>query len=138
LRRGDRNDVARQAAFFTVLVDVPEQRLAPSSLKRWAAVVQCMAITGVLTGTDTRDGSALAHSGLAESRFARLLASHGEGLFDQLLLLARYLHSKDVSLAWRELGELALMDERNDERADEVRLSLARDFYRTLASGISA
>ncbi len=137
LRRGDRTDVARQAAFFAVLADVPEQRLTPSSLQRWAAVVQCMAITGVPGSTDNRDGRALAQSGLAESRFARLLASHGDGFFDQLLLLARYLHSKEVSLGWRELGELALTDERNEERADEIRLSLARDFYRAFASNVT-
>jgi CRISPR type I-E-associated protein CasB/Cse2 len=134
LRRGDRMVVARQAAFFAVLADVPEHHLAPASIPRWAAVVQCMAITGVPADTKIRDGSALARSGLTESRFARLLASRSDGFFDQLLLLARYLNSKEVSIGWRELGELALTVERKEERADEIRLSLARDFYRPRAS----
>ena len=137
LRRGTRHDVARQAAFFAVLTDIPEDRLSAQSLARWAVVVQCMAITGVPESTSMRDGSALAQAGLAESRFARLLASHGDGLFDQLLLVARYVHSKDVSVGWKELGELALTDEHLEERAEEIRLSLARSYYRTLA-GISA
>ncbi len=133
LRRGTRHDVARQAAFFAVLTDIPEDRLSPQSLPRWAAVVQCMAITGVPETVDSHDGSALAHAGLAESRFARLLASHGDGLFDQLLLVARFAHSKDVLVGWRELGELALTDEHREDRAEAIRLSLARSYYRTLA-----
>lgn len=138
LRRGDRQDVARQAAFFAVVVDVPDERLVQSSLQRWAAVVQCMAITGVPATVDTRDGTLLGRSGLAESRFARLLASHGDGFFDQLLLLARYLHSKEVRLGWKDLGELALTDERHEERADAIRLSLARDYYRALVGTVAA
>lgn len=137
LRRGTRHDVARQAAFFAALQDIPDERLSQQSLQRWASIVQCMAITGVPSAPDTRDGSALARAGLSESRFARLLASHGDGFFDQLLLVARYVHSKEVLLGWRELGELALTDEHLEERADAIRLSLARDYYRTLAGNES-
>ncbi|MEP6621972.1 MAG: type I-E CRISPR-associated protein Cse2/CasB [bacterium] len=135
LRRGSRHDVVRQAAFHAALVDVPDHRLPAEDLVRWAAVAQCMAITGVPGSTTAHDGGALARAGLSESRFARLLASHGDGFFDQLLLIARFLHSKEASLAWRDLGELALTDDRLDERADALRLSLARDYYRALASG---
>ncbi len=138
LRRGTRHDVARQAAFFAVLADVPEERLSAQSLERWAAVVQCMAITGVSESSNARDGGALAMAGLTESRFSRLLASHGDGLFDQLLLVARFAHSRDLSMGWRELGELALTDDHRAERAEEIRLSLARSYYRTLAGNPAA
>jgi len=130
LRRGSRYDVAHQAAFHRLLCELPEHRVRSADLPRWAVVVQCIAIAGEISRPDGSDGRALADAGLAESRFARLLASHGEGLFDQLLLVARFLHSKNGTASWRHLGELALTDEIREERADAVRLSLARDFYR--------
>ena len=89
-----------------------------------------MALTGVPATKGENDGAILAHAELSESRFSRLLASHGDGFRDQLLLVARYLHSKDASPGWSELGELTLTDELNEERADTLRLRLARDYYR--------
>lgn len=138
LRRGSRHDVARQAAFYAALADIPDDYLPPDTLVRWAAVAQCMALTGVPTTSDGSDGSLLASSGLSESRFSRLLASHGDGFFDQLLLVARFLHSKDARPSWSDLGELALTDEVNEARADAVRLRLARDYYRTLTNRSAA
>lgn len=134
LRRGSRHDVAHQAAFYATLADIPDDHLSPDTLVRWAAVAQCMALTGVPTKSDGSDGSILASTGLSESRFARLLASHGDGFFDQLLLVARFLRSKDARSSWSDLGELALTDEISEARADAVRLRLARDYYRTLTS----
>lgn len=133
LRRGARYDVARQAAFHAAITDIPDESLVPEFLVRWAAIAQCMALTGVTTNDNTRDGTAMARSGLSESRFARLLASHGDGLFDQLLLIARFLHSKETSISWRDLGELALTDDIFEEAADAIRLRLARDYYRAIA-----
>jgi CRISPR type I-E-associated protein CasB/Cse2 len=138
LLRGSRHDVVRQAAFHAALVDVPDHQLPSEDLVRWAVVAQCMAITGVPRTPPARDGSVIAHAGLSETRFARLLASHGDGLFDQLLLVARFLHSKEASLTWRDLGELSLTDDRHDERADALRLSLARDYYRVLVRGAAS
>ena len=133
LRRGTRFDVARQAAFHIVISDIPESNLRQDALLRWAAVAQCMAVTGVLSPASTSDGTALEFAGLSETRFARLLASHGDGFFDQLLFVARFLHSKDVSISWTLLGELALTDSLNDARADRARLRLARDYYRAIS-----
>jgi hypothetical protein len=93
-----------------------------------------MALTGVSGISAGSDGSLLATSGLSESRFARLLASHGDGFFDQLLLVARFLHSKESKPSWTELGELALTDTVHEDRADMLRLRLARDYYRVLTS----
>jgi len=137
LRRGSRHDVARQAAFHAAVADIPSESLALGVLVRWAAVAQCMAVTGVPATSALRDGSGMAQAGLSESRFARLLASHGDGFFDQLLLVARFLHAKDTAISWQELGELALTDDLHEERADVVRLALARDYYRELVNGIA-
>lgn len=134
LRRGTRHDVARQAAFHALLVDVPDEHMSPDLLERWAAVAQCVAVTGGTAGATEPDGRLLARSGLSEARFARLLASHGDGLFDQMLLVSRFVHSKDLRPGWAQLGELLLTDELNEQRADAIRLRLARDFYRTLNS----
>jgi CRISPR-associated protein Cse2 (CRISPR_cse2) len=99
LRRGSRHDVARQAAFYSVLAEVPEDYLQDEALARWASIAQCMALAGGIThSSKTSDGTVLSSSGLSESRFARLLASHGNGLFDQLVLIARFLRSKDLRL----------------------------------------
>lgn len=135
LRRGSAHDVARQAAFHRLLAEVPDYDIQTHDLIRWAAVAQCMALTGVPATKGESDGTVLAHAELSESRFARLLASHGDGFRDQLLLVARYLHSKDASLGWSELGELTLTDETIEERADTLRLQLARDYYRALTTG---
>jgi CRISPR type I-E-associated protein CasB/Cse2 len=132
LRRGSAHDVARQAAFHRLLAAVPDHEIPTHDLIRWAAVAQCMALTGIPSTKSESDGTAMAHADLSESRFARLLASHGDGFRDQLLLVARYLHSKDTSLNWYELGELTLTDGINEERADTLRLRLARDYYRAL------
>ena len=135
LRRGSAHDVARQAAFHRLLAEVPDHEIQTHDLIRWAAVAQCMALTGVPATKNESDGTVLARAELSESRFSRLLASHGDGFRDQLLLVARYLHSKDASLGWSELGELTLTDEANEERADTLRLQLARDYYRALTTG---
>lgn len=134
LRRGSRSEVVRQAAFYAALADVPDDQLSPRMIVRWAAVAQCIALTGVAGKADGSDGRILASCRLSESRFARLLASHGHGLFDQLTLVARLLRSRDARPSWSDLGELALSDEINEIRADAVRLRLARDFYRALTS----
>ncbi len=133
LRRGTRFDVARQSAFYAVAVDVPEYQLAADAIQRWAALAQCIAITGPLPGMTDSDGGALAHARLSDSRFSRLLASHGEGLFDQLLLLARFVKSKNVALTWKDLGAMALADGSQEMLADAARLRLARDYYRSRA-----
>ena len=132
LRRGSRHEVVRQAAFHLVSSHIPEYEMQSDISTRWAAIAQCIALAGTSSPSVSRDGTTLAAAGLSESRFARLLASHGDGMLDQLLLVARVLHSKDVSLGWSELGELALSDERYEERADRARLGLARDYYRAL------
>ncbi|MCU0650072.1 MAG: type I-E CRISPR-associated protein Cse2/CasB [Gemmatimonadaceae bacterium] len=131
LRRGTSADVARQAAFHRLIADVPESWLADDALLRWATVVQCLAITGAPASHGESDGRMLATAGLTESRFARLLASHGDGLSDQLLLVARFLHAKDVRPTWVDLGELVLTDTVLPARADVIRLVLARDYYRS-------
>ena len=135
LRRGSAHDVTRQAAFHRLLADLPDYEIQPYDLIRWAAVAQCMALTGVSARQGASDGTVLAHAALSESRFSRLLASHGDGFRDQLLFVARYLHSKDASLGWNDLGELTLTDDADEERADTLRLQLARDYYRSLATG---
>lgn len=135
LRRGTPQDVARQAAFHRLLAEIPDQHTQADDLIRWASVVQCMSLTRVAGAPFESDGTLLARAGLSESRFARLLASRGDGLRDQMLLVARYLRSKDTSPVWADLGELALTDGLNEERADALRLRLARDYYRALTSG---
>lgn len=132
LRRGTRHDVARQAAFHALLMDIPDEHISYDLLERWAAVVQCAAITGGSVDRGESDGKLLARAGLSEARFARLLASHGDGLFDQMLMVSRFVHSKDFRPGWMQLGELLLTDEISEYRADAVRLQLARDYYRTL------
>lgn len=138
LRRGTRHDVVRQAAFHHVIAEVPDDQLGLDALSRWAAVVQCIALTAIGTSVGPSDGSALANAGLSETRFSRLLASRGDGFFDQLLLIARYLRAKQTPVRWNDLGELALTIDVQETRADALRLRLARDFYRVVSNPLAS
>ena len=134
LRRGTRFDVALQAAFHGVISDVPESWLRVEYLPRWAAIAQCIALTYAPARRSDPDGAALASADLSETRFSRLLVSRGNGFFDQLLLVARYMRAKDAPLDWIDLGILALTTDVHEDRADATRLRLARDFYRVQTS----
>jgi hypothetical protein len=54
----------------------------------------------------------------------------GEAFRDQIVLAARFLHSRDESCSPLDLAELALTEGRAERRAERLRYRLARGYYR--------
>ncbi len=135
LRRGSPEDVAHNAPFHRVLAGLEGFDPAPDWVRPLAVIAMGMALTVDGSPTGGRDGAVLAKAGLTESRFARLLASRGEGLQDQLLLLARLLRARELAPTWQDLGVLALADAVGAEWSDDARLRLATAYYRVADAG---
>jgi CRISPR system Cascade subunit CasB len=115
---------------------VDDKLLVEDAPLRWATVIQAMAL-GTKPSEDVsqeRAGKSLAEAGYSESRFARLLAAHGETFRDQIVLLARYMNGKQARFSWADLGELVLVEGWNEPRADKLRFRIARDYYRELTA----
>jgi len=131
LRRYDRRHVIGQPAFFHLLALLklePTEQTAPV----WGAIVQAVAQTAG-NGYHQSSGTALAASGLSEARFAKLMAASGDGLLDQIGIIARALAAKQTAISWSDLGELMLADfNGSDEHADRLRFRIAQHYYREL------
>ena len=141
LRRHSPSDVVNEPAFHRLIAGLEDKMLAGDGTPlRWATVIQAIAI-GTKPGegvSQERAGKALAEAGYSESRFARLLAAHGQTFRDQIVLLARYMNGKQARFSWGDLGELILVEGVNaawaDERAEKLRFQIARDYYRELTA----
>lgn len=134
LRRKDAGAVSATPSFHRLTVGMDEENWRGDASRRWAAVIQAMAI-GTVPGeslSETSAGTALAETGFAESRFARLLASRGEAFRDQIVLLSRYMSNKKARFNWGDLGELILVEGLKETRADRLRFRIAQDYYRAL------
>ena len=66
----------------------------------------------------------------SEDRLATLLAARGPTLHRLLARLFRMLASKGCAFNWREMAWFILNDGYNEERADEARIKIAREYYR--------
>jgi CRISPR system Cascade subunit CasB len=136
LRRGDAAAVLSQPAFHRLTAGFDDPEFAGDGAERWATVVQGIALTGAGAAGDAEPaGRTLATLGFSESRLSRLLSARGEAFRTQVTLLARFARGKGASLDWRDLGELVLVEERVEPRAEELRLRLARSYYRALDKG---
>lgn len=135
LRRGDAGAVLAQPAFHRLTAGFDDLEFAEDGAERWATVVQGIALTGGATGDAESAGRTLATLGFSESRLSRLLSARGEAFRNQVTLLARFARANGASLDWRDLGELVLVEERLAPRAEELRLRLARSYYRAIDKG---
>ena len=75
-------------------------------------------------------GKALGEAGWTELRFVRLLRADGAALDVHIRRVAQYLASKSQSANWADVAYLLFTQ--SSGRADEVRLSIARSYYRAL------
>ena len=118
-------------AFFRIAAKiVPEA--GPDRLRRYARLVQMLALKPDALKPG-RLGSELAAAGVSEARVQKLLAARGPALARQLFLVARRL-GDDGILPYRQLAELVLEPD-DSPRADDVRLRIARDYWRALEPG---
>lgn len=117
---------------------VPEDWLHGAALARWMLVVHCLALAASAGARrDASLGKALFAAGFKEARLTRLLKARpdelGPGELAVLLPRAvRFLVASGQSFAPYQLAELVLTT--SAEKADEIRLRLARDYYRAEAA----
>lgn len=98
--------------------------------QRWATLLMGMAHCAGLHDYDVPLGQALAKAGWAETRFVRLLEADGETLPVLLRRMAQYLASKQQPASWDDVRKLLFYQ--SGDTAEDIRLSIARPYYRTL------
>lgn len=133
-RRGDLAELRRldpdqiqSPVFFRILA-----RTAPEagveSMRQYAHYLRILALKPEALSND-RLGAVMAAEKISESRVQRLLTARGEALRDQLRLLGRRLANAG-NVPWKGFADLLLTTD--DEKAEDKRLKLARDYWRTL------
>lgn len=98
--------------------------------QRWATLLMGMAHCAGLHDYDVPLGQALAEAGWAEPRFVRLLEADDETLPVLLRRMAQYLASKQQPANWDDVRRLLFYQ--SGDTAEDIRLSIARPYYRTL------
>lgn len=109
------------------------ERTSPDDLRRWTLVLHTLALMSG-PGTNPHDpakptGGTIADAGLSEARFARLLTARGPAFRDLLPRLARFLAAQHQRLDCAPLAELVFRESWNEERAEQIRLRLAAQYY---------
>jgi len=101
--------------------------------RRWALIIQGMALmVPHHRGFDAGVGHALAAIRFSELRLAKLLNARKAQFRAQITHLARHLAARGQPIDWRRLGELILCESRNEKRAEEIRMTIARDYFATI------
>lgn len=130
LRRLD-PDHANAPAFWRLLIGVPEERRrGDEAERRWALLFHGIALM-VPNHHDvgTRVGRALFVAGYSEQRLGRLLDARDVQFRALVPRLCRQLAHKGQALDWRELGRLVLAEGRDEQKAEVVRLDIARAYF---------
>jgi CRISPR type I-E-associated protein CasB/Cse2 len=99
-------------------------------LKRWAAIVNALALRRGGHDPSRSCGAALAAIRFGEERLSTLLAADPDTLIDLLPRIARRLAAANESMDWRPLARLVLDVGRNEARADDTRSRIAREYVR--------
>ncbi len=84
-----------------------------------------------LVGHDANQslGQQLSKADVSESRVTKLLTARGDAFSQLLPRLLRLIASKGVEANWHELGGLILSQERDEEKAEDIRLKIAGRFF---------
>ena len=107
----------------------------PETWKRWALMAHGMALAGH-NGKGALGAQlfkALGDTKAAQSRVTKLLTARGDAFGQLIPPLLRLLASKDVAPNWNELGGLILNQERDEGRAEEIRMKIASRYFSELA-----
>ena len=144
LRRLDTNRPARSmSSVISTLVaaGLPVEAMSNDEITRWAVIVHAIALLSGTSGKSVHRsskaaGKVIADASYSTTRFARLLTAQGDALAPQISRLTRFLAKAPgaVPLDLRPIAELLLWDERNSQRADVARMTLARGYYASAAS----
>lgn len=98
--------------------------------RRWALLLMGMAHCAGLHDYDMPLGEALATAGWSETRFVRLMEAGPDALPNLVRRMAQYLASKRQAANWDDVRRLLFYH--HGETAEEIRLDIARTYYRTL------
>jgi len=135
-RRGDlanlrrlNTDAPDATAFFRIVVKLAPEA-GPTALFRYARFLQILALKPAAL-TSGSLGTAMAGARISEARVQKLLTARGPALAEQLRLVSRRLANEGV-LPYRQIGDLLLIEDEDSERAEAVRLRIARDYWRAI------
>jgi CRISPR system Cascade subunit CasB len=135
-RRGDlaslrrlNTDAPDAAAFFRIVVRIAPEA-GPAALHRYARFLQILALRPAALASGSF-GAAMAAAGVSEGRAQKLLTARGPALAQQVRLISRRL-ANEGTLPYRQIGDLLLIEDEDGERAEAVRLRIARDYWRAL------
>lgn len=110
-----------------IYAELEPDKWKPETWRRWALIAHGMALAG--HDASQSFGSQLSKSEVSESRVTKLLTSRGDAFRQLLPRLLRLIASKGIAPNWHELGGLILNQERDDEKAEEIRLKIAGRFF---------
>lgn len=99
----------------------------PETWQRWALIAHGMALAGHDASLSL--GQQLSQADVSESRVTKLLTARGDAFRQLLPRLLRLLASKNTAPNWHELGGLILNQERDEEKAEDIRLKIAGRFF---------
>jgi len=99
----------------------------PDTWRRWALIAHGMALAEHDASLSL--GQQLSQAGVSESRVTKLLTARGDAFRQLLPPLLRLLASKSTAPNWQELGGLILSQERDEGKAEEIRLKIAGRFF---------
>ncbi len=115
-----------------IYADLEPDTWKPETWHRWALIAHGMALAGHDASQSL--GQQLSQAGVSESRVTKLLTSRGDAFHQLLPRLLRLIASKDIAPNWHELGGLILNQEREEEKAEDIRLKIAGRFFSAEAS----
>ena len=128
--RTDGPDLRHTVALYRLMELAGIRAFDPDGVRRWAAIINALALCRGAHHPDRRAGAALYAANFSEARLAALLAADRDTLIDLLPRVARRLDAAGETMDWGPLATLLLMIGRDDARADEIRSRIARDYVR--------
>lgn len=110
-----------------IYADLEPDTWKAETWQRWALIAHGMALAEHDASLSL--GLQLSKGDVSESRVTKLLTARGDAFRQLLPRLLRLLASKGVKPNWHELGGLILNQERDEERAEDIRLKIAGRFF---------
>lgn len=98
--------------------------------RRWATLLMGMAHCIGLHDYNISLGQALAEAGWSELRFVKLMRARDETLEKHLRRVAQFLSSKNQHANWTDVARLLFYQ--SGKTGEDIRLSISRNYYRTL------
>lgn len=110
-----------------VLADISPDDWRAETWLRWALIAHGMALAG--HDGASRLGPQLARADVSEGRVTRLLTARGDAFRQQVPRVLRLMASRSVAPNWLDFGALVLATDREEARAESLRLRIAGGYY---------